>query len=35
MQITGDNDNENVNYGAIFEYDEEEPNAYGYFVISK
>jgi Reverse transcriptase (RNA-dependent DNA polymerase)/RNase H-like domain found in reverse transcriptase/Integrase zinc binding domain len=33
MQIAGDNDNEDANYGATFEYDEEEPNAYGHFAI--
>jgi len=35
MQITGDNDNEDVNYGATFEHDEEESKTYEHFAMSK
>jgi hypothetical protein len=35
MQIAGNNDNEDANYGTIFKYDKKESNAYGYFAINK
>jgi hypothetical protein len=35
MQIAGDNDNEDANYGATFKYDEKEPKIYEYFAMGK
>jgi hypothetical protein len=35
MQIAGDNDNEDANYGTTFKYDEKKPKVYGHFVMGK
>jgi hypothetical protein len=35
MQIAGNSDNKNVNYGITFKYDEKESKTYGHFIMSK